>query len=372
MEDSPGKPPVSGPSNPGPVKSPDGPAGPGPEPDGGTIDTGPSGPWDPFGMTRTGGDPDDPFGRDIFDLDADPDDGGEISFAARSSSDPEEGGEFAPQPGGPIPIPYPVTEDPDAGGEVAFARFDGVDGESTTKDHTGIGLKEDPDAGGEVFARGQAGGRTTVHDSHDRAASLLDETTPDDGHGDIVEDPDGGGPVAMDPLHLLAQVNHLASQDAGKSLEEIADDTPPPPPPPPPTPPPARQISEDPDAGGEVVMPPRPVTMTADDLRSSDPEEGGEVVPDFGAGAMPPRPVTMTAEDLQSSDPEEGGEIYEDPDAGGEIFLPIAAVGGEDVFVVTPTTLDEADFATPEPELTDFEVAADFDQASHTLAPEQG
>jgi hypothetical protein len=112
-------------------------------------------------------------------------------------------------------------------------------------------------------------------------------------------------------------------------------------------------VFDDPDGGGEA---------------RSDPDDGGEI--GFGEGAMPPRPVTMTAADLGIvEDPDAGGEVLDDPDGGGEVFR---AELPEELEVPMIVDTFDAEPVEPEPELGDFEVASDFDQAAHTFEPGEG
>ena len=95
---------------------------------------------------------------------------------------------------------------------------------------------------------------------------------------------------------------------------------------------------------------------------------------------MPPRPVTMTADDLRA-DPDDGGELTEDPDGGGEIAgrPPLDGIGIDDLTIAedpdgggeiaTPVDVEPA-YAEPEPNVSDLEIASDFDDASHTFEPE--
>jgi hypothetical protein len=132
-------------------------------------------------------------------------------------------------------------------------------------------------------------------------------------------------------------------------------------------------LDEDPDAGGEIFMPADDggeIFMPADD--------GGEVVGDFGEGAvMPPRAVTMTAEDLGvAEDPDAGGEIAMPADDGGEVVADVI-LDAEAVFETlpaepTPNLIDDLAFDQAEPtqNLTDLELATDFDEATHTFDTE--
>jgi hypothetical protein len=323
---------------------------------------------------------------EIQSLAADPDDREEIPdldaelLDIALMEDPDAGGEvFGQATLQATPI--------DDGGEIAMPADDG--GEIARK--AGGGQHEvhsDPEGGGEL-ARGP---RTEVRDAHDRfaeatrttgdpvtpiddggeigaQAQLLQATPIDDG-GEILGDPDGGGEATL----------HRAAFDGIDGESTTKDHT--------------GQLAEDPDAGGEVAATtpatPPGVPVPYPNL-ADDPDGGGEVDGGFGTGALPPRPVTMTADDLRS-DPEGGGEVAGAAQAGGEVVTrpPLDGIGVDDLTVAEDPdgggaiarseegpeeedpmlmvdTFAPAPIGIPEPEVTDLELASDFDQAGHTF-----